>query len=59
MNIIVVSIIAGILAILTALFLTLKITRQKIENSTLSEIANLIQEGAMAFLKREYTVLSI
>ena len=59
MNIIIVSIIAGILALLTALFLAFKITRQKIENSNLSEIANLIQEGAMAFLKREYTILSI
>ena len=59
MNIIIVSIIAGILALLTALFLTIKITRQKIENPVLSEIAFLIQEGAMAFLKREYTILSI
>jgi K(+)-stimulated pyrophosphate-energized sodium pump len=59
MNFIIVSIIAGILALLTALFLSIKITRQKIENPVLSEIAFLIQEGAMAFLKKEYTILSI
>jgi K(+)-stimulated pyrophosphate-energized sodium pump len=59
MNIIIVSIISGILALLTALFLSIKITRQKIENPVLSEIAFLIQEGAMAFLKKEYTILSI
>ena len=59
MNIIIFSIIAGILALLTALFLSIKITRQKIENPVLSEIAFLIQEGAMAFLKKEYTILSI
>jgi K(+)-stimulated pyrophosphate-energized sodium pump len=50
---------AGVLALLFALVKSSWINRQDAGNDTMKEIAGHIQEGAMAFLAREYKVLSI
>src|SRR5580700_8044397 len=49
---------AGILAILYGLYLILWILRQPAGNETMQAIAAAIQEGAMAFLKRQYTTVA-
>ncbi|NLW17958.1 MAG: sodium-translocating pyrophosphatase [Firmicutes bacterium] len=48
---------AGALALLYALYKAAWINRQDAGNKRMREIADAIHEGAMAFLKREYTVL--
>lgn len=48
---------AGVLALAFALFKSAWVTRQDAGNERMREIADAIHEGAMAFLKREYTVL--
>jgi K(+)-stimulated pyrophosphate-energized sodium pump len=50
---------AGVLALLFALVKSAWITKQDAGNETMQEIAGHIHEGAMAFLAREYKVLSI
>jgi K(+)-stimulated pyrophosphate-energized sodium pump len=50
---------AGILAILYGLYLISWILRQSAGNETMQAIAEAIQEGAMAFLKRQYTTVAI
>ena len=47
----------GILALLYAVFKTMWIFKQKVENETLREIGGHISDGAMAFLRREYLTL--
>lgn len=57
----------GVLSLLVALFFRQRVVSIKIEDgaasaeetSRLKEISDAIAEGAMAFLKREYSVLSI
>lgn len=49
---------AGVLALAFAGLKSRWIYRQKLKNEKLIEIGGHIQEGAMAFLKREYTVLT-
>lgn len=51
--------IAGVLALLFAIYLTGKINRVDPGNETMKDISNAIHEGAMAFLKREYSTLVI
>lgn len=48
---------AGLLALLYALYLSSNISKAEAGNSKMKEIASAIQEGAMAFLTREYKVL--
>lgn len=51
--------IAGIIAILYAAFLALKVSRADAGNDRMKEIAGFIHEGAMAFLMREYRTLAV
>jgi len=48
---------SGIIALIFAIFLSLKVIREKQGNELMKEISNMIEKGAMTFLKREYTVL--
>ncbi|MBS4536618.1 sodium-translocating pyrophosphatase [Clostridium sp. D2Q-14] len=59
MNLIYLAPIVGILALLFALYKTNTINRVDVGNERMKEIASHIQEGAMAFLSREYKSLSI
>ena len=58
MTSIVISFAAGATALVFAIALVMYILRQDEGNETMREIGKAIQEGAMAFLKREYAVLS-
>ncbi|MCH7996876.1 MAG: sodium-translocating pyrophosphatase, partial [Chloroflexi bacterium] len=58
MEAIIISFIAGGVALLFVLALIRYILRQDQGNETMKQIAAAIQEGSMAFLKREYAVLS-
>jgi len=58
-NLVYTSLAAGMLSLVFAGFLTLKITTAEPGNDKMMEIAKYIQEGAMAFLKREYSVLGL
>ena len=48
---------SGIIALIFAVFLSLKVIREKPGNELMKEISNMIEKGAMTFLKREYSVL--
>ncbi len=48
---------SGVLGLLVALFIYLYLKRQPTGTELMSELAQQIQEGARAFLKREYSVL--
>ena len=50
---------AGVLAILYGVYLISWVLRQPAGNAVMQEIAAAIQEGAMAFLKRQYTTVGI
>ncbi len=50
---------AGVLALVFALVKAAWVSRQDAGNDTMKEIAGHIQEGAMAFLAREYKVLAL
>ncbi len=51
--------VAGLLALIVAYMLASKIDRQDPGNDRMKEIAKAIQEGAMAFLNREYRTLVV
>ena len=53
------SILAGFVGLLAALILARKVITQPAGNNEVTDIGKLIQEGAMAFLKKEYMILSI
>jgi len=48
---------SGIIALIFAVFLSMKVIREKPGNELMKEISNMIEKGAMTFLKREYSVL--
>ena len=58
-SIIATALIAGVLALLFALYLAVRLIKQDAGNETVREIGKAIQEGAMAFLAREYRFLLI
>lgn len=51
--------IAGVMGLLFALYLAKKINKADPGTERMKEISGYIEEGAMAFLKREYKVLSV
>ena len=53
------GVIAAVVSLLTAGILFLRVQRINVVNEDVKNIGDLIKEGAMAFLKREYTVLSL
>jgi K(+)-stimulated pyrophosphate-energized sodium pump len=59
MNLLVLAPIVGIIALIFAYALTLKINRANVGTDKMREISSYIQEGAMAFLTREYKSLVI
>ncbi len=50
---------SGILGLLFAFYLYLVVVRSEKGNKKMEEISDLVREGAMAFLKREYFAISI
>ena len=58
-SIIATALISGVLALLFALYLAVRLMKQDAGNETVREIGKAIQEGAMAFLGREYRFLLI
>lgn len=59
-NGIIISGVIGVIALAFAFFLvTGKINSVKVDHPRMNEIASYIQQGAMAFLKREYKVLAV
>lgn len=50
---------AGVLALLVAAFLFRVVSNRPSGGHAVQEIGTLIQEGAMAFLRREYTILAV
>jgi K(+)-stimulated pyrophosphate-energized sodium pump len=50
---------AGLVGLLIAFMLYMRVNKVDIDNEKVAEITNEIQEGAMAFLKAEYRVLGI
>ncbi|MBV9439079.1 MAG: sodium/proton-translocating pyrophosphatase, partial [Candidatus Eremiobacteraeota bacterium] len=53
------GLIAGVLAILYGLYLISWVLRQPAGNAVMQRIAAAIQEGAMAFLRRQYTTVAL
>ena len=53
------GLIGGALAVIYGIALTFWVLRQPDGNARMKEIASAIQEGAMAFLKRQYTTIGI
>ncbi len=49
----------GAISLIFALFISAKINKEEAGNDRMKELAKAIQEGAMAFLKREYRSLAI
>lgn len=59
MNYLVLAPVVGILALIFAYSLTLKINKVSVGNQKMKEISSYIHEGAMAFLTREYKTLIV
>ncbi|MEA1940486.1 MAG: sodium-translocating pyrophosphatase [Candidatus Caldatribacteriota bacterium] len=48
---------SGFLSLIFALFLAIKVIKEKPGNKLMQEISSMIEQGAMTFLKREYSIL--
>ena len=59
MGLLVVALVAGVLALAFAAYLIANVMRQDTGNDAIQEIGKAIQEGAMAFLRREYVILAV
>ncbi|WP_317310707.1 sodium-translocating pyrophosphatase [Clostridium thermobutyricum] len=59
MELLILPLICGIISLIFLSILAKKITKEKVGNEKMKEIANAISEGAMAFLKKEYKYLSV
>ncbi|AOR24411.1 sodium-translocating pyrophosphatase [Clostridium taeniosporum] len=59
MNLLYVSLIAGLIALIVVFFLVKDILKKNPGNKKMVEISGYIEEGAMAFLKKEYSYLCV
>ena len=59
MEIILLAVVASIVALAFALYLALNVTKQDPGSEQIQFIGRAIQEGAQAFLRREYTLLAV
>lgn len=59
MNMLYVPIICGIVALLVTFFIALDVKKQDAGEGKMKEISSYIEEGAMAFLKKEYSYLAV
>ena len=59
MEIILLAVVAGIVALAFALYLAMNVTKQDPGSEEIQFIGRAIQEGAQAFLRREYTLLAV
>lgn len=58
-NYLITPVITGLLALVFACFLRKSIVKREIKNEKMNEISGYIEEGAMAFLRREYKYLAV
>lgn len=58
-NYLIAPVITGLLALVFACFLRKSIIKREIKNEKMNEISGYIEEGAMAFLRREYKYLAV
>ncbi|GIM29492.1 putative K(+)-stimulated pyrophosphate-energized sodium pump [Clostridium polyendosporum] len=58
-NYLLTSVITGLLALVFAFLLRKSIVKREIKNEKMKEISGYIEEGAMAFLRREYKYLAV
>ncbi|MFH1783852.1 MAG: sodium-translocating pyrophosphatase [bacterium] len=56
---VIISLLVGIIGIVFALYLAMKIVRKSPGNEKMQSISDAIHEGAMAFLKREYKSVAV
>ena len=59
MNELYLALASGLIALIVAAFLSMRVIKQPVGVDSVREIGDLIQEGAMAFLRREYTILAV
>ena len=55
----IVAVVAGVIALVFALYLAISVTREEQGSEEIQFIGRAIQEGAQAFLRREYTLLAV
>lgn len=59
MNLLYISILIGIIALCVVVLLIREILKKNAGNERMKEVSGFIEEGAMAFLKKEYSYLSV